>query len=69
MANLAEWAHMLMNPSLLGLIVGALLVLSVPLFLHLLIFKSGQLTSLPSILVIGPSGSGKTALATLVSTP
>jgi signal recognition particle receptor subunit beta len=68
MSGFAELAHTLLSPSSLGLLIGALLVLTIPLFLHLFIFRGGDLATLPSILLIGPSGSGKTSLLTLVST-
>ena len=55
-----------MSPSLIAFTVAALLVLSVPLFLHLVIYRSTSATTLPSFLLVGPSGSGKTALLTLV---
>lgn len=55
-----------MNPSLLGFIVTVLLVITIPLFLHNVVFRASGLTQLPSILLIGPSGSGKTSLTTLV---
>ncbi|KAE8442123.1 hypothetical protein EG329_003829 [Mollisiaceae sp. DMI_Dod_QoI] len=54
-----------MNPSPVGLIVALLLVLTIPIFLHTVVFKASGLTTLPSILLLGPSGSGKTSLLTL----
>ncbi|TVY34323.1 Signal recognition particle receptor subunit beta, partial [Lachnellula subtilissima] len=67
MSTIADWAHALMSPSPVALIVGVLLVLSIPLFLHSFVFRASGLTTLPSILLIGPSGSGKTSLLTLVN--
>ena len=55
-----------MAPKPLAIGVAILLVLSVPLFLHLLIYRSISSTTLPSFLLIGTSGAGKTALLTLV---
>ena len=55
-----------MSPTPLAIGVAVLLVLSIPLFLHLLIYRSTASTTLPSFLLIGPSGAGKTALLTLV---
>lgn len=55
-----------MAPTPLAIGVAILLVLSVPLFLHLLIYRSISSTTLPSFLLIGTSGAGKTALLTLV---
>ncbi|QSZ37739.1 hypothetical protein DSL72_008838 [Monilinia vaccinii-corymbosi] len=65
MSSSRDWIDALMNPSPLGFIVAVILVLSIPIFLHSVIFRASGFTSLPSILLIGPSGSGKTALLTL----
>lgn len=61
-----DWAHALLNPSPLGLAIAILLALSIPIFLHSVVFRASGLTTLPSIVLIGPSGSGKTSLLTLV---
>lgn len=66
MSTASEWAHAFLNPSPLGLAIAILLVLSIPVFLHTVVFRASGLTTLPSILLIGPSGSGKTSLLTLV---
>ena len=55
-----------MGPSPLAIGIAILLVLSIPLFLHLVIYRSTSSTTLPSFLLVGPSGAGKTALLTLV---
>jgi signal recognition particle receptor subunit beta len=67
MPQLGELANALLSPSPLGLAIGIVLVLTIPLFLHFFVFRASGLTTLPSILLIGPSGSGKTSLLTLVS--
>ena len=69
MAGMSDWAQMLLNPSPLGLVIAVLLAISIPLFLHSVVFRASGLITLPSILIIGPSGSGKTSLLTLVSSP
>lgn len=56
-----------MSPSPVELVIALLLVLTIPIFLHYVVFKTSGLTTLPSILLLGPSGSGKTSLLTLVS--
>ena len=56
----------LMGPNPIAILIAAVLVLSVPLFLHLVIYRSTTATTLPAFLLLGPSGSGKTALLTLV---
>jgi len=48
-----------------GLAIAILLAITIPIFLHTVVFRASGLTSLPSILLIGPSGSGKTSLLTL----
>lgn len=67
MAGMGDWAQALFNPSPLGLVIAILLAISIPVFLHSVVFRASGLTTLPSILLIGPSGSGKTSLLTLVS--
>lgn len=67
MAGTSDWAQALLNPSPLGLIIAILLAISIPLFLHSVVFRASGLVTLPSILLIGPSGSGKTSFLTLVS--
>ena len=62
-----SWLTSMMGPSPLVIAITALLVLSIPLFLHFLIYRSNSATLLPSFLLIGPSGSGKTSLLTLVT--
>ncbi|KAL8704627.1 MAG: hypothetical protein Q9201_002213 [Fulgogasparrea decipioides] len=47
------------------LITSFLLILSIPLLLHLIIYNTTSDT-LPTILLVGPSGVGKTALVTLL---
>ncbi|KAI6712084.1 hypothetical protein JHW43_005352 [Diplocarpon mali] len=61
-----EWAHVILNPSPLGLAIAILLALSIPIFLHSVVFRASGLVTLPSIVLLGPSGSGKTSLLTLV---
>ncbi|KAL8657062.1 MAG: hypothetical protein Q9226_002303 [Calogaya cf. arnoldii] len=51
------------NPFLI--LVSVLLVVSIPLLLHLIIYSTTSDT-LPTILLIGPGGAGKTALVTLL---
>ncbi len=65
-STIQAWAHALLNPSPLGLAIAILLAVSIPIFLHSVVFRASGLTILPSIVLIGPSGSGKTSLLTLV---
>ncbi|KAG0647675.1 Signal recognition particle receptor subunit beta [Hyphodiscus hymeniophilus] len=65
MASTSDWAQALLSPSPLGLVIAILLAISIPLFLHSVVFRASGLTTLPSILLIGPSDSGKTSLLTL----
>jgi len=67
MAAMQDLLHALLNPSPLGLAIAILLAITIPIFLHSVVFRSSGLTTLPSILLIGPSSSGKTSLITLVS--
>ena len=61
-----SWVSSLLSPTPLAVGVAIVLVLSIPLFLHLIIYRSISSTTLPSFLLIGTSGAGKTALLTLV---
>ncbi|KAL8898552.1 MAG: hypothetical protein Q9192_002021 [Flavoplaca navasiana] len=47
------------------ILISVLLVVSIPLLLHLIIYNTTSDT-LPTILLTGPSGAGKTALVTLL---
>lgn len=60
------WLTTSFGPSITAIIITAFLVVTLPLLLHLYIYRSRSSTSLPSFLLVGPSGSGKTALLTLV---
>lgn len=53
------------EPSPIFIITSMLLILSIPLFLHFIIYSTTSDT-LPTILLVGPSGAGKTSLATLL---
>ena len=66
-SDLEKWASHLMGPTPIAIFVTIVLVLSIPLFLHLVIYRSANSSSLPTILLLGPSGAGKTSLLTLVS--
>ncbi|CZT06953.1 hypothetical protein WAI453_012815 [Rhynchosporium graminicola] len=65
LSMIQNWAHALLTPSPLGLVIAILLAVSIPILLHSLVFRTSGLINLPSILLIGPSGSGKTSLLTL----
>ena len=57
----------MLEPTPLAIIVTIILVVTLPIFLHLVVFRSSSSTTLPTILLIGPPGSGKTSLLTLVN--
>jgi signal recognition particle receptor subunit beta len=57
----------LLSPGPLGLAIGILLVLTLPIFIHFFVHRASSVAVLPSILLVGPSESGKTSLLTLVS--
>ncbi|KAL8941849.1 MAG: hypothetical protein Q9211_001657 [Gyalolechia sp. 1 TL-2023] len=63
-----SWAQSLIfipEPSPIFLVTSILLILSIPLILHLIIYSTTSDT-LPTILLVGPAGAGKTSLATLL---
>ncbi|KAI4250436.1 MAG: hypothetical protein L6R40_000034 [Gallowayella cf. fulva] len=53
------------EPSPILILISVLLVVSIPLLLHLVIYSRTSDT-LPTILLLGPSGAGKTTLVTLL---
>ncbi|KAL9579204.1 MAG: hypothetical protein Q9203_006796 [Teloschistes exilis] len=61
--SLAKIFNFMPEPTPLLLVTSILLVLSIPLLLHLIIYSTTSDT-LPTILLIGPSGAGKTSLIT-----
>ncbi|KAI9841047.1 MAG: hypothetical protein M1837_001018 [Sclerophora amabilis] len=61
---LRDWMTQLLGPSMLAILVATIVALSLPLLLHLYIYRSTGSTNLPTFLLVGPSGSGKTALTT-----
>lgn len=66
--NPQSWLTALLQPTPSAILITLFAVLSIPLFLHLVIYRSTSSTTLPSVLLVGPSGSGKTSLLTLVHT-
>ncbi|OTB07274.1 hypothetical protein M426DRAFT_318293 [Hypoxylon sp. CI-4A] len=56
----------ILTPSYEVFVVGAVIVLLLPILVHLYIARSTPYTSLPSILLAGPPGGGKTSLLTLL---
>ncbi|KAH7416899.1 signal recognition particle receptor beta subunit-domain-containing protein [Cadophora sp. MPI-SDFR-AT-0126] len=64
-STIQEWAHALLTPSPLGLVIAVFMAISIPILLHSFVFRTSGLVTLPSIVLIGPSGSGKTSLLTL----
>ncbi|KAI2465548.1 P-loop containing nucleoside triphosphate hydrolase protein [Annulohypoxylon bovei var. microspora] len=56
----------ILTPSSEIFIVGAIIVLLLPILVHFYISQSTPYTSLPSILLVGPPGGGKTSLLTLL---
>jgi signal recognition particle receptor subunit beta len=66
MDTLKEYIQYIFEPSLPVFIVGALIVLVVPVIVHFLVSQTTPYTSLPSIVLVGPPGGGKTSLLTLL---
>lgn len=53
------------NPSVI--IASFLVVVSIPILLHIFLFRASGRTTLATFLLLGPSGAGKTSLLTLVT--
>ncbi|KAL9603935.1 MAG: hypothetical protein Q9219_000873 [cf. Caloplaca sp. 3 TL-2023] len=63
-----SWAgplSLMPEPSPVLIFTSLLLIVSIPLILHFIIYNTTSDT-LPTILLVGPSGAGKTSLATLL---
>ncbi|KAI1097296.1 P-loop containing nucleoside triphosphate hydrolase protein [Jackrogersella minutella] len=65
MEDLKQLIEYILTPSHEIFIVGALIVLLLPILVHFYIARSTPYTALPSILLAGPPGGGKTSLLTL----
>lgn len=63
---LMSFLQTIFTPSAPVFILGAAIVLFMPLLVHLFLTRATPYTSLPSILLVGPSGAGKTSLLTLL---
>lgn len=56
----------ILTPSTPVFVVGALLVLVLPILVHFFVVRRTPYTTLPSILLLGPPGAGKTSFLTLL---
>jgi len=65
MDQLKSFLTRTLTPSTPVFVIGALVVLLVPILLHIFLTRSKTYITLPSILLVGPSGAGKTSLLTL----
>ncbi|KAI5853663.1 P-loop containing nucleoside triphosphate hydrolase protein [Durotheca rogersii] len=66
MDALKQLLEYILTPSGEIFVVGALIVLIVPILVHFYVVHTTPYTSLPSILLAGPPGGGKTALLALL---
>ncbi|KAI1854757.1 hypothetical protein JX266_000875 [Neoarthrinium moseri] len=66
MDDLKHYLEYILTPSTPVFVVGALIVLLVPILVHFYISSATPYTNLPSILLIGPPAAGKTSLLTLL---
>jgi signal recognition particle receptor subunit beta len=62
-----SWAAWAFSPSLSAILVSFLVLITLPMIIHYLHFRSAAPKQLPTILLLGPSGGGKTTLLTSVS--
>ncbi|KAI9803285.1 MAG: hypothetical protein M1825_002076 [Sarcosagium campestre] len=63
---LRDGVSSLMGPSIFAIIIATIIALSLPLLLHLYIYRSASKASLPTFLLLGLSGAGKSAFVTHV---
>ncbi|KAI2616694.1 P-loop containing nucleoside triphosphate hydrolase protein [Hypomontagnella submonticulosa] len=66
MEDLKRPLEYILTPSFEIFVVGAIIVLLLPILVHLYIARSTPYTTLPTILLVGPPGGGKTSLLTLL---
>ncbi|MCJ1310561.1 hypothetical protein MMC25_004226 [Agyrium rufum] len=60
-----HWLTALLSPTPLAILFTVTLALTIPLFLHFVIYRTSANTTLPTFLLLGPAGAGKTSLLTL----
>lgn len=65
MATFTEVVEAIMTPSLPTILIGALIILGMPILLHIILSSSRTYTIPPSVLLVGPSNVGKTSLLAL----
>jgi signal recognition particle receptor subunit beta len=66
MSRAADFLEAILTPSVPVFVIGALIIILVPVLLHLVLVRSASYTTLPSVLLVGPSGAGKTSFLTLL---
>jgi signal recognition particle receptor subunit beta len=57
----------LLAGNLVAIVVACILAFSLPLILHISLYRTTRADSSSDFFLLGPSGSGKTALCSLVS--
>ncbi|KAI9893452.1 MAG: hypothetical protein M1814_006749 [Vezdaea aestivalis] len=62
--SFAQLLAALLEPSLAAIITSVLVALTLPILLHVYIYRSSKKSNLPSFLLVGPRGAGKTTLLT-----
>ncbi|KAF2161893.1 hypothetical protein M409DRAFT_69425 [Zasmidium cellare ATCC 36951] len=68
MANqsaLEQWLTWAFSPAISAIVVTLLVSLSLPILIHLYLYKKAASKEVPSFVLVGPSGAGKTSFLTL----
>nr|POE87921.1 signal recognition particle receptor subunit beta [Quercus suber] len=63
-----EWLTWSFSPTISAIVVTLLVSLTIPILIHLYLYRKAASKATPAVLLIGPGGAGKTTLLTLLST-
>nr|POE82450.1 signal recognition particle receptor subunit beta [Quercus suber] len=65
-SSLEEWLTWSFSPTISAIVVTLLVSLTIPILIHLYLYRKAASKGTPTVLLVGPGGAGKTSLLTLV---